>query len=149
MRKIFRDFFFMSISLAFFLLIGCSIQAPPGTVVSPQKVVVKEKEVGKVTESPGYYLTDLEYVIKILNGLPYLAKVLIGKDASRHYLLKPGGQVNVPFLKSYDDRIIVMTAVFFRKKEIIGTASKAFVIPAYDSIFEEDVWHITSFRTIK
>jgi len=149
MRKIFRNFFFMSISLVFFLLIGCSIQALPGTVISSQKVVVKEKEVGKVTESPGYYLTDLEYMIKVLNGLPYMVKVLIGKDASRHYLLKPGGQVNIPFLKSYDYRVIITTAVVLKKGEIIGTASKPFIIPRYDSALEENVWHITAFQEIK
>ncbi len=111
--------------------------------------VVKEKEIGKVTESPGYYPNDLECMFKILNGLPYLIEVFVGKDATKYYSLKPGGQVYIPFEKSYDARIIVITAVVLRDGKTIGTASEPFIIPAYNSILEEDIWHITSFREIK
>jgi len=125
-------------------LTACTFKVKEYPVI---KDPINEKPVS-LTESPGYSISYSQYLVKVLNGLPHLVKISVGPDASLCHLIKPGGQFNIPFLKSHRSRIVVMTAVILDGKEIVGTASEPIVVPRYGSVFEERVWHIISYQKI-
>ena len=124
-------------------VLGCATQKP--VVIESSSKSAKWKP-DSFAISPGYTLSEFEYRLKVLNGLAYQIKVQVSADRSYQYLLNPGGQIDIPFAKSYRGRGIIITAVVLEKGKIVGTASRSIRIPRYGSFREENVWHITSFQ---
>ncbi|MFH1461232.1 MAG: hypothetical protein ABIF84_02330 [Patescibacteria group bacterium] len=146
--------------LIFWLILttGCAaqkpimIESPPSASGLPGNILV-----GHSRAAPPLF-SD-KFVLKVLNGLHDFVRLTAGREEIE---INPGGIAEIPYQKGIRSRYTILTGEVItkfdkfgnplpRNGEILrGTISQRLVVPARgDSRYNEDLWHITSFRKLR
>lgn len=128
------------------VLMACVYQEPVIIEEPPLK-----REPGPIVKSPRYpHPYSDQFVLKVFNGLAY--RVNVNLSSEEIVGLAPGSQADIPFLKSYHSRQVVLTGVVLsEEKEVIGaTGPKKVRVPSQEKVSAvEEIWYITSFRRLR